>query len=95
MLGILFLAMVKILDIVLTFMLWMVLLRAVLSWFTIEYKATPMRLLIAITEPLLMRIRRFLPPSTLDFSPLVAVLVLYFADVFLVRNLYGLGERLR
>ena len=93
--GYLFLAVAETLNIVLTVLVWMVILRAVLSWFSVDYSSTPMRLLIAGTEPLLVRIRRYLPPSKVDLSPLVAVLGLYFADVFLVRSLHGLAESLR
>lgn len=53
-------------------------LRVMLSWFRIDpYSNAFARLLYALTEPVLEPIRAILPPAgMIDFSPLVAFLLL-------------------
>ncbi len=53
-------------------------LRVMLSWFRIDpYSNAFARLLYALTEPVLEPIRAILPPAgMIDFSPLVAFLIL-------------------
>ncbi len=55
------------------------LLRVLLSWFRIDPYTNPVgRFLYALTEPVLEPIRRVLPPAgMMDFSPLVAFLLLF------------------
>lgn len=53
-------------------------LRVMLSWFRLDpYSNAFARLLYALTEPVLEPIRAILPPAgMIDFSPLVAFLIL-------------------
>jgi len=54
------------------------------------------RFLYQITEPVLWRVRRFLPPlGGLDLSPLIVILAIVFLQQFLVPTLYELSMRLR
>lgn len=56
-----------------------VFLRALLSWFTIGYYSWPVIILNDLTDPILLPLRRIMPSlGGLDFSPLVAIMVLYF-----------------
>src|SRR5438045_7519185 len=53
-----------------------IIIRALLSWFSIGGVQPVFRLLVEITEPVLAPIRRVLPTAgMLDFSPLVALLL--------------------
>ena len=60
--------------------LWLLILgRILLSWVNPTMSGPVARFLVETTEPLLAPIRRFMPSTgTLDFSPLVLLLVLGF-----------------
>ncbi|HYM49624.1 MAG TPA: YggT family protein [Candidatus Limnocylindrales bacterium] len=52
--------------------------RAAASWFVRDAGSSIMRFLIDVTEPVLAPLRRFMPSAMgIDFSPMVAILVLY------------------
>lgn len=59
---------------------WIILLiRVLVSWFPIDPYNRVVRLLYDLTEPVLAPIRSILPPiGMMDFSPLVALLLLSF-----------------
>ena len=58
--------------------------RALLPWFRISYYHPVMRFLIRITEPVLAPLRRYIPPmGGLDFTPMVALLLLWFVEQLL------------
>jgi YggT family protein len=55
--------------------------RAFLSWFRVSYYNPVARFLIQITEPLLAPLRRYIPPmGGLDFTPMVALLILWLVE---------------
>ncbi len=59
--------------------------RAVLSWFNLGEDHPLVVIVVRITEPMLGPIRRLLPSSgALDFSPIVALVVL-----FIIRYIIG------
>jgi YggT family protein len=60
--------------------LWLlVVARVLLSWINPTFQGPIAHFLFETTEPMLVPIRRFMPTSgTLDFSPLVLMLVLGF-----------------
>ncbi len=65
--------------------------RALLPWFNVSPYHPAMQFLIQITEPLLAPIRENLPPlGGLDFSPLVALLILWFVEQLLRMALLSL-----
>jgi YggT family protein len=78
----------KVLSIVLNLYMWLIIIRALVSWFS------P---LIRITEPVLGYIRRILPmrAAGMDLSPIVALLAIIFLQTFLVQSLYGIAMSLR
>jgi YggT family protein len=58
--------------------------RTLLPWFRVSYYHPAVRFLIQITEPLLAPLRRYVPPmGGLDFTPMVALLILWFAEQLL------------
>ena len=68
---------------------WAIIIRALLSWFSISGAQPVFRLLIEITEPVLAPIRRVLPTAgMLDFSPLVALLLIQVISNLLLSQLY-------
>ena len=70
---------------------WAIIIRALLSWFSISGAQPVLRLLVEITEPVLAPIRRVLPTAgMLDFSPLVALLLIQVISNILLSQLHTL-----
>lgn len=97
------LALAKVLNIAINILIWIIIARAVVSWFRPNpYSSGALnqlvRSLYLATEPFLLPIRRllsrYLPPMGIDFSPLVAILILIFLQRFLVGSLIQLAMRL-
>lgn len=66
-------------DLALTALWWIVLLRVFASWFDRDGRFAATRLLHHLSEPILAPLRQVLPGrGAIDWSPLVAMLVLQF-----------------
>jgi len=89
-------AIAQILSIVLNIFMWLIIVRAIASWFTMDPYNPIYQFLIRITEPVLGYIRRILPMRTgmVDISPIIAVLAIIFLQSFLVNTLFGLAAKL-
>lgn len=63
-------------------------IRAIFSWLAPQHRDNEVyRFLVAITDPVLRPIRRILPSTGgIDFSPLVAIVLLEVLRGFLVRS---------
>jgi len=87
----------KVLGLVLNFYMWLIIIRAVVSWFSPDPYNQIYVFLVRITEPVLGYIRRLLPlrAGMMDLSPIVAILVIIFLQAFLVQSLYGIALSLR
>jgi len=92
----LLLALAKIIHLLLTFYMWIIIARAILSWVNPDPYNPIVRFLYSATEPVLYAVRRRLPISFggVDFSPLIVILIIMFLDNFLVPSLTGLALRL-
>jgi len=88
-------ALARVVEILLTLFYWLILIRALISWVNPDPSNTIVQLLYKTTEPILEPIRKFLPVSALDLSPIVAFLIIIFLKSFLVSTLFDLGYRLR
>lgn len=82
-------ALAQLLDFLLSAYLWIVIGRAVISWVNADPHNPVVRFLYEITEPLLSRIRRWIPLSMggIDFSPMILIMVIMFLQSFLVPTL--------
>jgi len=79
---------VEFISIFATVLTWAIIIRALLSWFSISGAQPVFRLLVEITEPVLAPIRRVLPTAgMLDFSPLVALLLIQVISGILLSQL--------
>jgi YggT family protein len=90
----LLMAVAQILDTLLTLYFWLIIISAVLSWVNPDPYNPIVRILRSVTDPVLYRVRRWLPFtyfSGIDFSPLVVLLAIRFIQAFLVRSLYQLA----
>jgi YggT family protein len=92
--GHLFLAIGKLLSFAVDIMILLIVIRAVLSWFSVSPYSQAVRFLIVITNPVLEPIRRILPPMGLDISPLIAIFGLLFVRWFLASALINMGRHL-
>ena len=94
-LGNLILAVATVINIGLTIYMWIIIIRALISWVSPNPYNPIVQLLHRATEPVLWRVRRLLPISGigLDFSPLIVILVIYFLKLFLVRTLIQLAAQ--
>lgn len=91
--GYFLMALAKILNIALTFFMWIIIIRAVLSWVSPDPYNPIVRFIHNITEPVLYPIRRRMPLyfGGIDFSPIVVILVVIFLQMFLVNSLLRLS----
>ncbi|HEU5360257.1 MAG TPA: YggT family protein [Candidatus Deferrimicrobiaceae bacterium] len=89
-------AVARILDIVLSAYMWIIIIRAVLSWVNPDPYNPIVRALYSVTDPVLSWLRRRFPlmAGSIDFSPLVAILIILFLQHFVVRTLFDLAMRM-
>ena len=89
-------ALAQVLSIILNIYMWLIVVRAIASWFAMDPYNPIYQFLIRITEPVLGRIRRILPMSAgmVDLSPIVAILAIVFLQNFLVKTLFGIAARM-
>jgi len=85
----------KIVDILLTMMYWLILIRALISWVSPDPYNPVVRFLYRTTEPILTPIRRLMPRMGIDLSPIIAFFVIIFLKSFLVASLYDLANQVR
>ena len=87
----------KVLDIVLVLYMWIIIIRALLSWVNPDPYNPIVQFLYSITEPVLYRVRQILPISGMgiDFSPIVVLLAIIFLQTFLVNTLSRLAMQLQ
>ncbi len=93
--GNLILAVATVINIGLTIYMWLVIIRALISWVSPNPYNPIVQFLYRATEPVLWRVRRLLPISGigLDFSPIIVILIIYFLKLFLVRTLIQFAAR--
>jgi YggT family protein len=79
----------KILDIALGIYMWIIIIRALLSWVNPDPNNPIVQFLYSITEPVMMRVRQLLPMSGIgiDFSPIIVILAIIFLQEFVVKSL--------
>jgi YggT family protein len=89
-------AIAQLLDFLLTAYMWIIIGRAIISWVNADPHNPIVRFLYESTEPVLSRIRRYLPISFggIDFSPVILILCIMFLQSFLVQTLKQLALRM-
>ena len=77
--------------------MWVIIIRALLSWVNPDPYNPVVRFLNSITEPVLYRVRKAVPMHGmgLDLSPILVILAIYFLQIFLVQSLEMAAVRLR
>ncbi len=93
--GYFFIAISKILSLIINGYIFLIIVDTVLSWIRINNYNEYTRFITKIVEPYLNVIRHYIPRfSTVDFSPLIAIFILYFTDEFIVNVFREIGEKL-
>jgi len=83
-----FSALASVLHLFLTLYMYAIIARAVMSWLNPNPYNTIVRFIYQITDPVLDRVRQFIPPiSGLDLSPIIVIFAIFFLDKFLVSTL--------
>lgn len=82
---------IRIIDFVIMIYIWLIIIRAVMSWFNPNYANPYIQLLIKVTEPVLGPTReivqRIIPLRNFDISPIVVILLLELVRNLLIRLL--------
>jgi YggT family protein len=85
-------ALAMVLNVAITAYIWIIVIRALLSWVNPDPYNPIVRFLAAVTDPVLGPIRRRLPYlGGLDISPVIVILILVFLRYFLVPTLMRLA----
>ena len=87
-LGNILFAVARVLDTLLTLYFWVVIISALLTWVRPDPYNPVVRTLNALTEPVLYRIRKWLPFSGLDLSPIVVLVAIQLVQSIVVRSLF-------
>ncbi len=74
--------------------MWIVIIRALISWVNPDPWNPIVRFLVQVTEPVLRPIRRRLPMTAIDVSPIIVILAIMILQRFLVRVLVEAAYRL-
>ena len=94
-------ALASVLHILLQVYIWVVIVRALISWVNPDPWNPIVQTLNRLTDPLLDPIRRRMFRMMgyggigIDVSPLILIVAIYFVDFFLVGTLSDIGMRLR
>lgn len=89
-------AVATILNIVVTILIWLIIISAVISWVNPDPHNPIVQFLYRTTEPILRPIRRLIPfRSRIDFSPMIAIIILFFLRLFVIGSLIDWSIRLK
>ena len=94
----LLIAFAGILGLVLTVAYWLILIRVLISWVNPDPYNPIVQFLYKATEPILEPIRKLLPFSlkfSIDISPIIAFLIIWFLKIFLVQTFIDLALKLK
>ncbi|MGQ0793200.1 MAG: YggT family protein [Deltaproteobacteria bacterium] len=76
--------------------MWIIIIRALMSWVNPDPYNPIVNFLYRATEPVLQYVRGIIPPlAGIDLSPIVVFVAIYFLDTFLVGSLQEIGLRLK
>jgi len=92
--GNILLGIAKVLDVALNVYMWVIIIRALISWVSPDPYNPIVQALSRVTEPVLRPIRTLAPPYKIgiDLSPLIAILAIIFLQYALINTLYRIGR---
>ncbi len=89
-------AVATVIDLLISAYMFILIARVFISWVNADPYNPIVRFLYQITEPVLWRIRKYVPCvwGGIDFSPLIAMLVLIFLRQFVVVTMHQIAARM-
>ena len=85
-----------ILSYLLTIYIWIIIIRALLSWVNPDPYNPIVQILYRLTEPVLAPVRYRMPDiGGIDASPIVVLLIIFFLQSFLVQSIFDLASMMR
>ena len=95
--GNVLLGIAKVLEILLNIYMWVIIIRALISWVNPDPYNPIVQILLRMTEPVLGPIRKLVPPYKIgiDLSPLIAVLIIIFLQYAVIDTLIRIGYSMR
>jgi YggT family protein len=89
-------AIATLLDMILTLYMWIIIIRALISWVNPDPYNPIVQFLYKVTEPVLAPIRRLLPTGRIgiDFSPLIVLFIIIFIKQAVIATLSQMALRL-
>jgi YggT family protein len=90
-------AIARILDVCLWLYMWILIIRALISWVNPDPYNPIVRFLYRATEPVLRPVRRLIPMGNIgiDISPVIVILAIIFLQKFLVQSIIEFAFRLK
>jgi YggT family protein len=89
-------ALAYVVDAILTIYMWIIIIRALISWVNPDPYNPIVTFLYRVTEPVLRPIRRMIPLGRvgIDISPIIVILIIFFLQKFLVKTLLQMAFRM-
>ncbi|MCZ6801146.1 MAG: YggT family protein [Nitrospirae bacterium] len=87
-----------VLDTVLFLLMWIIIIRVVISWVNPDPWNPIVQFLSRVTDPILITIRNrigFASAGGFDLSPIIAILIITFLQYAVVNNIEGIAMRLQ
>lgn len=79
----------QVIDLILTIYIWVIIIRAIVSWVNPSPYHPVVRFLYKATEPVLAPLRRIVPPvAGLDITPLIVIFLIYFLQNLLRKLMF-------
>ena len=89
-------AFATILSYILTIYMWVIIIRALISWVNPDPYNPIVRFLYQVTEPVLYAVRKRLPYiGGIDLSPIIVLLVIMFVQAFLIGTLHDIALKIK
>jgi YggT family protein len=90
-------AIARILDVCLWLYMWILIIRALISWVNPDPYNPIVRFLYRATEPVLRPVRRLIPMGNIgiDISPVIVILAIIFLQKFVVQSIIEFAFRLK
>jgi YggT family protein len=87
----------RVLGVLLIIYMWVIIIRALISWVNPDPYNPIVQFLTRATEPVLRPLRKLVPTWKLgiDLSPLIAILIIYFLEIAVVDTLVRIGSSMR
>jgi len=87
-------AVVTVIDYLLTFYMYIIIGRAIISWVSPNPNNPIVNFLYMATEPVLGYVRKIIPPigGSVDISPIIVLVAIVFIKQILIQSLHQLAQ---